>query len=130
MNIKIDAVGLFVNDMKTMVTFYRDVIGMNTSWNGEANAEFYTEGTRLIMYGRTDFETMTLHKYNYPKGFNGTMEIAFDFPKFEDVDKEFERLVNAGATPVLEPTDEPWGQRTSYIADPEGNLLEISSFGK
>ena len=23
---------------------------------------------------------------------------------------------------------EPWGQRTCYIADPEGNLIEIGSF--
>jgi len=28
----------------------------------------------------------------------------------------------------LEPTIEPWGQRTCYIADPEGNLIEIGSF--
>jgi extradiol dioxygenase family protein len=25
---------------------------------------------------------------------------------------------------------EPWGQRTCYIADPEGNLIEIGSFIK
>lgn len=26
---------------------------------------------------------------------------------------------------VLEPELEPWGQRTCYIADPEGNLIEM-----
>ena len=31
---------------------------------------------------------------------------------------------------MLEPTTEPWGQRTCYIADPEGNLIEIGSFNK
>ena len=30
----------------------------------------------------------------------------------------------------LEPTTEPWGQRTCYIADPEGNLIEIGSFNR
>ncbi|MBE5899317.1 MAG: hypothetical protein E7279_06910 [Lachnospiraceae bacterium] len=25
---------------------------------------------------------------------------------------------------------EPWGQRTCYIADPEGNLIEIGSWNK
>ena len=29
---------------------------------------------------------------------------------------------------IMEPTTEPWGQRTCYIADPEGNLIEIGSF--
>ena len=31
---------------------------------------------------------------------------------------------------ILPPTTEPWGQRTCYIADPEGNLIEIGSFVK
>lgn len=33
-----------------------------------------------------------------------------------------------GAKSIMEPTTEPWGQRTCYVADPEGNLIEISSF--
>ena len=45
-----------------------------------------------------------------------------------DVDKEFERAVSMGATPVFAPVTEPWSQRTCYVADPEGNLIEISSF--
>lgn len=129
MNIRIQAVGLFVNDMETMVKFYRDVMGMKTTWDGEPNALFETEGTSLIMYGRNDFEKMTSQKYGYPLGLNGTMELAFELPNFSDVDKEYERLIQAGAAPVLKPTDEPWGQRTSYVADPEGNLIEIGSFG-
>lgn len=31
---------------------------------------------------------------------------------------------------IMEPATEPWGQRTCYIADPEGNLVEIGSFVK
>lgn len=54
---------------------------------------------------------------------------GFDVPVFEDVDMEFKRVVEAGAKPVLSPVTEPWGQRTSYVADPEGNLIEIGSFG-
>ena len=42
----------------------------------------------------------------------------------------FAKAVAKGAEPVLEPTMEPWGQRTCYIADPEGNLIEIASFNK
>ena len=30
-----------------------------------------------------------------------------------------------GASSLLEPTTEPWGQRTCFIADPEGNVIEI-----
>ena len=35
-----------------------------------------------------------------------------------------------GATSVLESELEPWGQRTCYIADLEGNLIEIGSWNK
>ena len=42
----------------------------------------------------------------------------------------YRKAVACGASPVMEPTTEPWGQRTCYIADPEGNLIEIGSWNK
>ena len=44
--------------------------------------------------------------------------------------RHIKRAVENGATSVLEPELEPWGQRTCYIADPEGNLIEIGSWNK
>ena len=49
---------------------------------------------------------------------------------FEEVDEAYKKAVENGATSVLEPELEPWGQRTCYIADPEGNLIEIGSWNK
>lgn len=126
--LKLNAVGLFVNDMNSMVAFYRDVIGMKTDWTGDANAELYSAEAQLIMFSRKDFEHMTAKKYTYPTGLNGTIELSFDVSNYAQVDAEYERVVAAGATPVFPPTNEPWGQRTSYVADPDGNLIEISSF--
>lgn len=127
--LKMTAVGLFVTDMEKMVSFYRDVMGMDTDWDASPNAELSSGDMRLIMFGRNDFEDMTSRTFSYPDGMNGTVELAFDVPVFEDVDMEFKRVVEAGAKPVLSPVTEPWGQRTSYVADPEGNLIEIGSFG-
>lgn len=126
--LKMDAVGLFVKDMKTMVAFYREVLGMQTDWNGTPNAELSSGGMRLMMFGRKDFEGMTAQAYTYPSHINGTMELSFSLPRFADVDREYKRICEAGGKAVFAPTDEPWGQRTSYVADPEGNLIEISSF--
>ena len=83
-----------------------------------------------MLYGRKDFEKMTNHQYDYIKGLNGHFEIALYVDTFEEVDTSFRHTVENGATPVLEPTTEPWGQRTCYIADPEGNLIEIGSWNK
>ena len=43
-------------------------------------------------------------------------------------DMAFRTAVEKGAKPIMEPTTEPWGQRTCFISDPEGNLIEIGSF--
>ena len=130
MNVRLDAIGLFVVDLKRMVEFYQDVIGLKIEWDGGPHAEFANEGVRFMMYGRSDFEVLIKKDLTYPNGLNGTFELAIDLPFFADVDREFERMIKLGATPVYEPKDEPWGMRSSYIADPEGNLIEIGSWGK
>ena len=66
----------------------------------------------------------------YIKGLNGHFELALYVDTFEEVDEAYKKAVENGATSVLEPELEPWGQRTCYIADPEGNLIEIGSWNK
>lgn len=131
MGIKFDAIGIFVKDLKKMVEFYRDVLKVDIDWNGQGPmAEFSHEGIRLMMFERKELEGYLKTPVSYPGGLNGTFELAIDLPKFPDVDREFERAVNMGATAIFSPRDEPWGMRSSFIADPEGNLIEIGSWGK
>lgn len=128
---KLDGIGLFVDDMATMIRFYRDVLGFEIKEAENAvNVYLIKDGTLFMLYERKNFEKMTSRKYEYLKGLNGHFEIALYVDTFEEVDIEFAKAMSKGATPVLEPTDEPWGQRTCYIADPEGNLIEIGSFNK
>lgn len=117
--------------MSRMICFYRDVLGFEIKENeNTSNVYLVKDGTLFLLYGRNDFEKMTNRKYEYVKGLNGHSEIALYVDTFDEVDKAFENAINKGATPVLKPTTEPWGQRTCYIADPEGNLVEIGSWNK
>jgi lactoylglutathione lyase len=51
--------------------------------------------------------------------------IAFDVA---DLDGTFERVVGLGARPVLTPRPSPEpGVRMAFVADPEGNLVELLS---
>ena len=128
---KLDGFGLLVNDMGKMIRFYRDVLSFGIKEDeNTSNVYLIKDGTLFLLYGRKDFEKMTSRKYEYTKGINGHFEIALYVDTFEEVDKEFNTAISKGATPIMEPTTEPWGQRTCYIADPEGNLIEIGSFNK
>lgn len=128
---RLDGFGLFVEDMPTMVRFYRDVLGFEIKEDeNTSNVYLVKDGTLFLLYGRNDFEKMTGRKYQYTRGVNGHFEIALSVDTFADVDKEYARIIAQGGRSVLEPTTEPWGQRTCYIADPEGNLVEIGSFNR
>ena len=128
---RLDGFGLFVDDMPAMIRFYRDVLGFEiTEDENTSNVYLVKDGTLFLLYGRHDFEKMTGRNYEYSRGLNGHFEIALYVDTFEDVDKEYARIIAQGGRSVLEPTTEPWGQRTCYIADPEGNLVEIGSFNR
>ena len=128
---RLDGFGLLVNDMGKMIRFYRDVLGFEIKEEeNTTNVYLVKDGTLFLLYGRRDFEKMTGRRYDYVKGLNGHSEIALYVDTFDEVDRAFQDAVESGAEPVLEPTTEPWGQRTCYVADPEGNLIEIGSWNK
>ena len=128
---RLDGFGLLVEDMGRMIRFYRDVLGFEIKETEDTeNVYLVKDGTLFLLYGRRDFEAMTHRRYDYIKGLNGHFEIALYVDTFEEVDAAFHKAVENGASPVLEPELEPWGQRTCYIADPEGNLIEIGSWNK
>ena len=128
---RLDGFGLFAQDMGKMIRFYRDVLGFEIKEAEDAsNVYLVKDGTLFLLYGRKDFEKMTGRGYEYAKGLSGHFEIALYVDTFEEVDAAFQKAVESGAAPVLAPEIEPWGQRTCYIADPEGNLIEIGSWNK
>ena len=126
---KFNTVGLFTRDNRKTVDFYTKTFGFTTDWDGvQPNVEMKLDDMRIILFPREAFEQMVSQSFQYPDGLNGTMELAFDVPTFADVDKEYRNALDNGAQSVLPPTTEPWGQRTCYVADPDGNLIEIGSF--
>ena len=46
MGVRFDMIGVFVNDLKKMVEFYRDVLGLEIEWDGNGPyAEFKTRAS-------------------------------------------------------------------------------------
>ncbi|NLT39095.1 MAG: glyoxalase [Clostridiales bacterium] len=126
---KLDGFGIFVTDMAAMIRFYRDVLNFEIREDeNTSNVYLVKDGTLFLLYRRADFEKLTGRAYGYADGINGHYEIALSVENYAAVDRTFEDVVSRGATPIMPPTTEPWGQRTCYITDPEGNLIEIGSF--
>ena len=126
---RLDGFGIMVDDMAAMVRFYRDVLGFEIKEEeNTTNVFLEKDGTLFLLYRKTDFEKMTNRKYSYCCGINGHFEIALSVDNYPAVDKAYADATAAGAEGIMAPATEPWGQRTCYIADPEGNLIEIGSF--
>lgn len=131
MAMRLDGYGLFVEDMGAMIRFYRDVLGFEIKEAEDTdNVYLVKDGTLFLLYGRKDFEKLTGKRYAYLKGINAHSEMALYVDTFEEVDAQYQHTIHNGATSLLEPTTEPWGQRTCFIADPEGNVIEIGSWNK
>ena len=128
---RLDGCGLFVKDMPTMIRFYRDVLGFEIKESEDTeNVYLLKDGTLFLLYGRNDFEKLTNKKYEYLKGVNAHSEMALYVDTFQEVDEQYQNAISRGAASLLAPTTEPWGQRTCFIADPEGNIIEIGSWNK
>ena len=122
-------VGLFVDNMEVMVTFYRDILGLEAGWDGGPYAEFTIRDGGLFMFDRKEFSRSMQQVYQAPKGYNQTMEIGIGVPSAEDVDAEYRRLTALGVVSLTgEPITQPWGQRNFFFADPEGNYIETGAF--
>ena len=125
---KLGAIGFFVENLDVMVKFYRDVMNMKLNIDMDGFAGFVTQdGFFFNLCTRSARVNISSIPISYPKGLNGSMQISFNVQKYEDVDKEYERLVKAGAIPVSKPISKPYGLREAYVADPEGNLIEVVS---
>lgn len=121
---------IYAGNMDCMVRFYRDTLGFDTQWDGGDFAEFETASGELsfFMYSREAFVQAIGESYIPPKGINQTFEIALWLPSYKDVDDEYQRLEQRGVSfPTGAPTTFSFGIRNFYVADPEGNLLEIGS---
>lgn len=63
---------LLVGDIDNMVRFYRDTLGLHTTWDGGSFAEFETANgpTTLFMYSREEFVKAIHQPYMPPRGIN------------------------------------------------------------
>jgi lactoylglutathione lyase len=82
-------------------------------------------GVRFSLCTRRTLAGAT-HHLSYAEPRRGqSFELAFPLDAPAEVDAAYAELLAKGATPIQGPTDMPWGQRTAFFADPDGNIHEL-----
>lgn len=118
----LDYVILIVEDLDRSVRFYTEVLGLRLKHRSGPFAQLDTGTTRLALYTREAMaDTLGTELDRAPERAPG-FEIGFFVP---DVDGAYQQLIDAGARPMTPPGDRPWGQRTAYVRDPDGHLIEL-----
>jgi len=113
---------LIVESLDRALGFYVDTLGLELNHRSGPYAQLVTGVTRLSLYERAAMsETlgMTLHA---PEDDSPGFQLGFFVA---NVDNAYAELVVSGAMAVTPPADRGWGQRTAYVRDPDGHLVEL-----
>jgi catechol 2,3-dioxygenase-like lactoylglutathione lyase family enzyme len=102
----LQTVVLYVTDVERAARFYRDQLGLGQVYENDGRLALRCRPTRLFLHTSEESE-------------RGPWNVELYF-QVDDVDDAVARLRAQGVGVLLEPTDEPWGERNAGILDPDG----------
>ena len=118
----LDYLVLVVSDIEVSTRFWRDVVGAELDHTSGPFSQFRIGEVRLGLFEAEAMASTLGREVALPEPGRAGFEVGF---VVDDVDATFDELVAAGAGAVTVPADRPWGQRTAYVADPDGYLIEL-----
>jgi lactoylglutathione lyase len=118
-----DYIVLIVAELDRALAFYVDTLGLPLAHRSGPYAQLATGTTRVSLYERAAMAETLGRALEPPPPDAPGFELGF---LVDDCDRSFDELVAAGADPAVPPTDRPWGQRTAYVRDPDGHLVELA----
>lgn len=115
----------YVDDVPATLDFFERAFGFERGLLHESEdyGELITGETKLAFSSTALMRQLDKNPAT-PAADAPTFEIAFEA---DDVKAALTKAIDAGATLVQDVRDEPWGQTTSYVSDPNGYLIEICS---
>ena len=128
---RLDHVGLTVADLPAMTRWWCDALAMTVEFEFALE---HVDFSGVMLRSPAGFRLELLHRSGNLAGLQaadpvdaaltrGFGHVAFDVP---DVDTAYAALVDAGASDRMSPRPSPEpGVRMAYVADPEGNLVEL-----
>jgi uncharacterized glyoxalase superfamily protein PhnB len=113
---------LITADVKRLVEFYEPVLRRKAHWSGGDYAEFATGAGTLAIFSAEAQEKYIPLSADAAK--NRSVILEF---KVADADAEYRRVQGLVKNWVKPPTNQPWGTRSVYFRDPDGNLVDFFS---
>jgi catechol 2,3-dioxygenase-like lactoylglutathione lyase family enzyme len=117
-------VNFYVSDVEAMAGFYRDVLGFRESFRTPP------EGTPVHVELSLGGFVVGMAGIDAARRMHG-IDVGGDRPRAEvvlwtdDVDAAYEHVVARGARPLAEPHDFLGSVRAAWVADLEGNPVEL-----
>ena len=116
---KFDGVCLITESVPTLVRFYAKIFCAQPEGD-DTHSEFHFTGLNLAIFSREGMEQLA------PGSMSGagcgSFTIGFEVA---NVDAEYERLKTLGVEFVKLPTTHPWGTRSTWFRDPDGNIINF-----
>lgn len=116
---------LYVDDVPATLDFYKKAFGFHVGFLHE-NGDYgeLLSGQTKLAFSSTALMRQLDKNPSIPSAESPAFEIAFET---DDVKAGLSKALEAGAELVQDVREEPWGQTTSYVSDPNGYLIEICS---
>jgi catechol 2,3-dioxygenase-like lactoylglutathione lyase family enzyme len=111
---------LITKDVKRLAAFYAQALQMEPQWSGQDYTEFRTASATLALFAADAQE-----RYIPGAAVAGQNQSAILEFRVSDVDHEYSRLRSVVKVWVKGPTTQPWGTRSIYFRDPDGNLVNF-----
>ena len=114
---RIGEVSLLTNDVVRLANFYKLLLKTENGSNDTVHQTILAEETMLTIYNDGSVKNNK----------NQNICIAFTV---NDIDDEYEKLINLGVEIIEEPKLRPWGTKNMSFYDPDKNIIYFRSFNK
>src|SRR3712207_3854021 len=116
---RLTGICIVTRDVGRLRRFYTEVL--RTAAEGDDTfTALATEGAAVSLFTEHGMERMAPGSMAGTGCGRSTLEIEVD-----DVDGEYERLKKLGVDVVKPPTTQPWGRRSVWFRDPDGNMVNF-----
>jgi catechol 2,3-dioxygenase-like lactoylglutathione lyase family enzyme len=121
---KLSHVCLITDNLERLKKFYQDILQLSPREFEGDYVEFPTEGAILSLFDLASHEKLAPGTMRARA--NHSVEVEF---QVKDVDQEYARLkkLQWPIVWIMPPTTLPWGNRSIYFRDPDGNFLNFFS---